>query len=148
MIALIIFLIIMEQIITILLLVLLNRKIHITIPDATQREDAKRYIEMLIETVYTYKHDPSHLIEHLLEEMTVDKLLCYHVVNDDFRGLFPPDFIHNKRDMLIYKLTEEGYSPKVLCQLFGLSSISSVYVKCCRVRKKLLPHQDEKDKPE
>lgn len=108
-------------------------------------EDSRRYVGMLLETVYTHKHRPQHLLEHLLEEMTADKLLCYHLITDDFRGIFPEDFNANKRDMLLYKLSLEGFTPKQLCLMFQLNNLNSVYVKCCRINKKLHP-QEEPDK--
>lgn len=108
-------------------------------------DDSRRYVGMLLETVYTHKHRPHHLLEHLLEEMTVDKLLCYHLITDDFRGIFPEDFNASKRDMLLYKLSLEGFTPKQLCLLFGLNNMNAVYVKCCRINKKLHP-QEEPDK--
>lgn len=104
-------------------------------------DDSRRYVGMLLETVYTHKHRPQHLLEHLLDEMTVDKLLCYHLVSDDFSNLFPRRFSSNKRDMLIYKLSLEGFTPKQLCLLFQLNNLNSVYVKCCRINKKLHPEE-------
>ena len=94
------------------------------------------YVCILIETVYTYKNSPQLLRDRLLQEMTIKKLLCYHLVEDD-ENFFPSDLKCTKRDKLLYKLHLEGFTYKELCILFELNNLNSVYVKCHRINKKL-----------
>lgn len=102
--------------------------------------DNLRYICILIETVYTYKNNPQQLRDHLLQEMTIKKLLCYHIVEED-ESLFPPDMKCTQKDKLLYKLHLEGFTSKELCILFELNNLNTVYVKCHRVNKKLNPSE-------
>lgn len=114
----------------------------------TLSSDCIRYIEMLIETVYTYKHQPQHLCDHLIQ--TIKKLLSYHIIDEDCSHLFPSDLKCRKNDMLLYKLHMMGFTAKELCLLFELNNINSVYVKCHRIKKKLNSdrnlHDDEDSK--
>lgn len=98
--------------------------------------DSRHYVCILIENVYTFKNDPQRLRDRLLNEMTIKKFLCYHLVDDD-DGIFPPDLKCTKKDKLLYKLHLEGFTPKELCILFELNNLNTVYVKCHRVSKKL-----------
>lgn len=102
-------------------------------------EDSRRYIGMLIETLYLYKHNPHRLYEHLTQQMTANTLLNHHIIDEDFTELFPSDFKARPNDMLLYKLHREGFTPRVLCVLFGLNNINSVYVKCHRIKRKIDP---------
>lgn len=95
------------------------------------------YIHILLETIYTYNHDPKLLQKHLQCEMTVKKLLGYGTIEDRCDELFDPKLKINKNDLLMYQLYEEGFSPKELCVLFGLNNLNSFYVKHHRINKKL-----------
>lgn len=144
--ALLISILIIQQVVIMLLVFYMKKQTGELNTFKYKHADCRRYIEMLIETVYTHKHDPKHLLEHLCEEMTVKKLLCYHIVAEDLDRLFPPDFNANKNDMLIYKLSEEGFSVKELCLLFGLNNLNTVYVKCSRIKKKLYPDKESQER--
>ena len=95
------------------------------------------HIHILLETIYTYNHDPELLQKHLQREMTINKLLGYGTIEDRSHELFDPKLRINKNDLLMYQLYEEGFSPKELCVLFGLNNLNSFYVKHHRINKKL-----------
>lgn len=96
-----------------------------------------RYIQILIEVVYTYKNQPSHMREHLLQEMTINKMLNYHIVDNCCNRIFAPDLKCTERDKLLYMLHKEGFSARELCIIFQLNNINSVYVKRHRINKLL-----------
>lgn len=95
------------------------------------------YIRKLMDLVYTYSHRPEQLLRLLQTEMSIKKLLCYHVVEDATDGLIPDEARVSKNDRLLYQLHKEGFSPRELCVIFGLNNLNSVYVKYHRMNKRL-----------
>lgn len=103
----------------------------------TQAADRLQYIRTLIEIVYIYKHDTQLMLKHLQAEMTIKRLLNSHVVADKCDERYPGGIKCTKKDKLLYMLYQEGFSTKELCVLFELNNLNSVYVKCCRMNKKM-----------
>ena len=95
------------------------------------------YIRILIDTVYTYSHQPELLQKHLQKEMSIKKLLAYHVIDNRCDRLFSARVKVNSNDQLLYMLHKEGFSPRELCVILELYTLNSVYVKCHRINKKL-----------
>ncbi len=92
------------------------------------------YIRCLIETVYLYCNRPQNLVEHLKIEMSIDKIVAYHILDQEMK----PDGVKCKdRDWLLRDLYRHEFSAQQLVVMFGLSNVNSVYVKCCRVNKKV-----------
>ena len=102
-----------------------------------------RYIQDLIEVVYTYQHQPSHMQQHLRQEMTIKKLLNYHIIDNRCERIFSPGIKSTERDKLLYMLHKDGFSARELCILFELNNVNSVYVKCHRINKQLTATENE-----
>lgn len=102
-----------------------------------QAESRLRYIRSLLDMVYTYQRKPEQLLVHLREEMSVNKLLSYHIIEDRCNEVFDPALKIGKKDQILYLLLEEGFTSRELCVMLELNNLNSVYVKYHRVRKKL-----------
>ncbi len=90
----------------------------------------------MIDTLYTYNHNPEKLRKHIIELMKADVLIAYHVVTPSDRTKY--DEVNcNKTDKLLCKLSDMGFTPRELCMLFSLNNINSVYVKMSRMNKRL-----------
>lgn len=109
--------------------------------------DRLRYIQTLMETGYKYKHAPSHMAEHLYSEMGIEKILSYHIVDDDCDKTFPIDCKCRRSDKLLYILYENGFSARELCVIFALNNMNAVYVKYNRLNKKL-NKEEEGEEPQ
>lgn len=103
-----------------------------------QAESRLLYIRSLSDILYTYQRKPEQLCERLYEEMAVNKLLSYRVIEDRSDEQFDPALKLNKKDRLLYLLVEDGFTPRELCVLMELNNMNSVYVKYHRIRKKLV----------
>lgn len=68
------------------------------------------YIRILIDTVYTYSHQPELLQKHLQKEMSIKKLLAYHVIDNRCDRLFSARVKVNSNDQLLYMLHKEGFT--------------------------------------
>lgn len=99
--------------------------------------DRLKYIQILMRIVYYHKHDPIHLTAHIHDEMSILKILSYHIIDDVCDKYFPPELKCSKNDKLLYILHEDGFTARELCVIFGLNNMNSVYVKCSRINKKL-----------
>lgn len=95
------------------------------------------YVRSLIDLVYTYQHRPELLLIHFQLEMSIKKLLIYHLIEDRCDHYCPEETKLNQNDKLFYMLCEEGFSARELCVIFGQNNINSVYVRHHRIRKKL-----------
>lgn len=93
------------------------------------------YIRFLVDTVYLYCNQPKQLTDHLKTEMSVEKMIAYHILDQDVEI---PDGIKCKdRDWLLRELYRKEFSAQQLVIMFGLSNVNSVYVKSCRINKKI-----------
>ena len=78
----------MEFIITILVMdifivLIIYRRLRNHIHYVSGQAKARlNYIRILIDTVYTYSHQPELLQKHLQKEMSIKKLLAYHVIDN------------------------------------------------------------------
>ena len=133
----------MEFIITILVMdifivLIIYRRLRHHIQYVSGQAKARlNYIRILIDTVYTYSHQPELLQKHLQKEMSIKKLLAYHVIDNRCDRLFSARMKVNSNDQLLYMLHKEGFSLRELCVIFELNNLNSVYVKCHRINKKL-----------
>ncbi len=93
------------------------------------------YIQTLIEMVYLYKHNPQQLLEALQTEMSIRKLCSHHILDIDLKikSVEFEKLKHN--DQLFYQLYMSGFSTQMLCTIFGLNNLNSVYVKSHRINK-------------
>lgn len=133
----------MEFIITILVMdifivLIIYRRLRNHIHYVSGQAKARlNYIRILIDTVYTYSHQPELLQKPLQKEMSIKKLLAYHVIDNRCDRLFSARMKVNSNDQLLYMLHKEGFSPRELCVIFEWNNLNSVYVKCHRINKKL-----------
>lgn len=66
---------------------------------------------------------------------SVEKMIAYHILDQDVEI---PDGIKCKdRDWLLRELYRKEFSAQQLVIMFGLSNVNSVYVKSCRINKKI-----------
>ena len=111
----------MEFIITILVMdifivLIIYRRLRHHIQYVSGQAKARlNYIRILIDTVYTYSHQPELLQKHLQKEMSIKKLLAYHVIDNRCDRLFSARVKVNSNDQLLYMLHKEGFSPRELC---------------------------------
>lgn len=133
----------MEFIITILVMdifivLIIYRRLRHHIQYVSGQAKARlNYIRILIDTVYTYSHQPELLQKHLQKEMSIKKLLAYHVIDNRCDRLFSARMKVNSNDQLLYMLHKEGFSPRELCIIFELNNLNSLFFKCHRINKKL-----------
>ena len=102
-----------------------------------QAKDRLLFIQLLVELVYTYKHDSKKMLEKVTRQMTIERFINCHLIEEDCSGHIPQDLKVREKDRLLYKLYQEGFSVQALCLLFRLNNINSVYVKCHRINKRL-----------
>lgn len=121
-----------------------TQKRHLRCVESRAR-DRLLYIQSLIEIIYTYKHNPTQLEAHLSNQVSVKKILSYHVIDDECEKYIPKDLKINKNDRLLYTLYQEGFSYRELCVMFELNNLNSAYVKYHRVNKKLANAELEKE---
>lgn len=132
----------MEFIITILVMdifivLIIYRRLRHHIQYVSGQAKARlNYIRILIDTVYTYSHQPE-LLQNTCKRDVDQKLLAYHVIDNRCDRLFSARMKVNSNDQLLYMLHKEGFSPRELCIIFELNNLNSVYVKCHRINKKL-----------
>lgn len=104
--------------------------------DIALSDDRLIYIRKMIDTLYTYNHNAEKLRKHIVELMTVDVLMAYHVITPSDRTKY--DKMNcRKADKLLCKLSDMGFTPRELCVIFSLNNINSVYVKISRMNKRL-----------
>lgn len=133
----------MEFIITILIMdifivLIIYRRLRNHIRCASGQAKARlNYIRILIDTVYSYSNQPELLQKHMQKEMSIKKLMAYHVIDNRCERFFTAATKVNGNDQLLYMLHKEGFSPRELCVIFELNNLNSVYVKCHRINKKL-----------
>lgn len=105
----------MEFIITILVMdifivLIIYRRLRNHIHYVSGQAKARlNYIRILIDTVYTYSHQPELLQKPLQKEMSIKKLLAYHVIDNRCDRLFSARMKVNSNDQLLYMLHKESY---------------------------------------
>ena len=93
------------------------------------------YIRFMVDTVYLHCNRPQQLVDNMKKEMTIEKMIAYNILDHDTKI---PDGIKCKdRDWLLRELYRKEFSAQQLVIMFGLSNVNSVYVKCCRINKKI-----------
>lgn len=144
----------MEFIITILVMdifivLLIYRRLRNRFHAATlQAKSRLNYIRILADTVYTYSHRPELLQKQLQKELSIKKLMAYHVIEGRCDRFFSSTIKVNRKDQLLYMLYKEGFTPRELCVIFELNNLNSVYVKCHRIKKKLHTEKALEDIPD
>lgn len=124
----------------IIIVLFIYRSLRNRFQEVTRQASARLdYIRILIDTVYTHDHHPESLQKHMQKEMSIKKLMAYHVVENHCERFFCSRIKVNRNDQLLYMLHQEGFSPRELCIIFELNNLNSVYVKCHRINKKLYP---------
>ena len=114
----------------------IQQKKQLTKYEIALSDDRLIYIRKMIDTLYTYNHNPEKLRKHIIELMKADVLIAYHVVTPSDRTKY--DEVNCKKtDKLLCKLSDMGFTPRELCMLFSLNNINSVYVKMSRMNKRL-----------
>ena len=95
-------------------------------------ENRLRYIRLIIEIIYLHKHNPNKLIDHLMQEANIRKMLIYNIIDDNYKP-YCGNIKAREEDKLLYMLHMQGFAAKELCIIFGLNNVHSVQVKYSRM---------------
>ena len=98
----------------------------------------------LVGLAFTYGHDLETFHKKFVEMVNVENLKRYKVIEvseqalkDDAHGLDIDPAHLNQKELEMYCLTKCGFTSREMAVIYGIKSINSIYVKKCRLKKKL-----------